>query len=208
MASTSSSPPRKKTTKKPKKNKEKTEKKKARAFHYEIERFRAARRSATNDGAENAEENANVDGDAIDTVRVNKKSKHAEVPDETSGAVDVEAAKDAFVQQSAQLKHDALEIKEQTEATLDKLNEVHYELVKNTNALLSAVDPNLAAVIADTEQRITAVEEAAVRADCADAAKPDDSNLVVVATTTETAATDTEAPSQVATTADADTAAN
>lgn len=106
--------------------------------------------------------NANVDADAIDTVRVHKKAKATNTP---LASVDVEAEKDSFVQQSAQLKNDALDIKEQTEATLDKLNEVHCDLVKSTNALLSAVDPNLTELIKDTENRIKSVEDAVAKAD-------------------------------------------
>lgn len=107
--------------------------------------------------------NANVDADAIDTVRVHKKSKSSNSTPLAS--VDVEAEKDAFVQQAAQLKNDSLDIKEQTEATLDKLNEVHCDLVKSTNALLSAVDPNLTELIKDTENRIKSVEDAVANAD-------------------------------------------
>lgn len=119
---------------------------------------------SASEGAENADENANVESESIDNVRVHKKSKHLDEPHQQV-TIDVEDEKDTFVQQSTQLKHDALDIKEQTEATLDKLNEVHYELVKNTNALLSAVDPNLNATINETEERIKAVEELAANAD-------------------------------------------
>jgi hypothetical protein len=74
-------------------------------------------------------------------------------------AVDVESAKNEFVERATLAASDGLALKEQSEATLDKLNEVHFELVVSTNNLLSAVDPALNGQLNDAAAEIARVEK-------------------------------------------------
>lgn len=150
--------------------------------------------------------NVNKRADAGDNTPSGKKAKtggdktdddDADEAPLAAAAVDVEAAKDAFVERAAVATSDGLAIKEQSEATLDKLNAVHFDMVVSTNSLLAAVDPALNGELEAARAELVRIEEKTAALINADQAQPASSDAQPAAEETQAAAA-TEEPQAVA----------